>query len=118
MLSDVIELDTAKEGKKLRLVFAITSLRHPRYQYRAGKNYLLAKADKLAGDLDDWLGDDLIPLVNTDGAISIEALKGLMNREVDLEIVNLSNDKFKTDFRHIVRLLPPRTLVEDQSAAA
>jgi hypothetical protein len=102
-----------KDEDMLRLVFQIVSLKHPRYNYLAGKNYKMSDAAKIGHDLDTWIGDDLVGLLNENGAITIEAIETLKGREADIEIVLIYNDKHETAFRHIVRILPPGTLVDD-----
>ncbi len=115
-LRDAFELSQSdkngRAGKTLRLVFQVTSLKHPRYTYLAGKNYCQSDATKLANDLDSWLGDDLAKLVDKNGAISIEKIEALKGREADIDIVHIDNDR-DTAFRHIQRILPPGTLVDD-----
>ena len=104
---------TGRAGKVLRLVFQITSLKHPRYTYLAGKNYSQSDATKLANDLESWLGDELNKLVDKNGAISIEKIEALKGREADIDVVHIDNDR-NTAFRHIQRILPPGTLVDDE----
>ena len=104
---------TGRAGKVLRLVFQITSLKHPRYTYLAGKNYNQADATKLANDLESWLGDELTKLVDKHGAISIEKIEALKGREADIDVVHIDNDR-ETTFKHIQRILPPGTLVDDE----
>ena len=117
-LRDAFEINqsdkTGRVGKTLRLVFQITSLKHPRYTYLAGKNYSQSDATKLANDLDSWLGDELTKLVDKNGAISIEKIEALKGREADIDVVHIDNDR-TTAFRHIQRILPPGTLVDDNS---
>ena len=88
-LREVFELDQSSKGRAgntLRLVFQITSLKHPRNTYLAGKNYSLTDAKKLAADLDSWLGDELTKLVDQNGALSIEKLEALKGRQADVDI--------------------------------
>ena len=109
--------DNGKSGLTLRLVFRVTSLKHPRINYLAGKNYPLKDATKLATDLDSWLGDEMDKLVDKNGAVSIEKLENLKGREADVQVVLIDNG-YSTEFRHIVRILPPGTLVDDNLGAA
>jgi len=120
-LKDVFTLKQSDKGRAdefLRLVFQITSLRHARIVYLAGKNYNLSDAKKLANDLESWLGADLNTLVDKNGALSIEKIEALKSREADIDVVHIYNDDHDTAFRHIQRLLPPGTLVDDQRDAA
>jgi hypothetical protein len=121
-LAAVIEVAEVAKGRPeegLRFVFVLTSLKHPRLEYRAGKNYALSELDKLGNDLDNWLGEDFVELLDADNEISTEKLKDLIGREVDVEIVLCSGGgAYKSPFRYIVRLLPPGALVDDTIAAA
>jgi hypothetical protein len=107
-----------REGQVLRLVFQITSLKHPRIVYLAGKNYSLADAKKLANDLDSWIGDELAKLVDANGALSIENIEAQKGREADIDVVHIDNESHETAFRHIQRILPPGTLVDDSQLGA
>ena len=97
----------------LRLVFQIISLKHPRYNYLAGKNFKMSDGAKIGHDLDSWLGDELLKLLDEKGGITIEKIETLKGREADIEIALIYNDDHETAFRHIVRILPPGRLVSD-----
>ena len=108
-LKEVFTLKQSDKGRAdeiLRLVFQVTSLRHPRIVYLAGKNYNLSDAKKLANDLDSWLGDELDKLLNANGALSLEKIETLKGRTADIEVVRIYNDTHDTAFRHIQKLLP------------
>jgi hypothetical protein len=109
--------DKGRAGQVLRLVFQVVSLKHPRCTYLAGKNYSLSDAAKLANDLDSWLGDELNKLVDKNGAISIEKFETLKGKEADIDVVHIDNDR-DTAFRHVQRILPPGTLVDDRQLDA
>lgn len=121
-LRDAFEINKSdnkgREGQNLRLVFQITSLKHPRYTYLAGKNYSLSDAKKLANDLDSWLGSELDKLVDKNGAISIEKIEALKGREADIDVVHIDNDDYGTAFRHVQRILPPGILVDENQLDA
>lgn len=120
-LRDVFELDQSNKGRAgntLRLVFQITSLKHPRNTYLAGKNYSLTDAKKLAADLDSWLGDELTKLVDKNGALTLEKLEALKGREADIDITLIDNDEYGTAFRHVQKIVPPGKLVDDRQLDA
>jgi len=121
ILKDAFIVRQSEYGKGedvLRLVFQITSLEHPRYNYLAGKNYKMSDPGKIGNDLDAWIGDELLKLLNEKGGITIEAIETLIGSEADIEIVLIYNDDHETAFRHIVRILPPGTLVDDDQLRA
>jgi hypothetical protein len=104
------------EADTIRFVWEITSLIHPRITYVAGKNYRLADS-KLAHDLESWLGSELDPLLNQEGGLEIETLKGFVGKEADIDVVHITNDR-DTAFRYIQKIAPPGELVENRKAAA
>lgn len=116
-LREVFELRQTVKGREekvYRLVFQITSLRHPRLTYLAGKNYRASNAAKLGEDMDAWLGEEFDRLVDADGTLALGKLESLQGRDADIEVVLIDNDSYDTAFRHVQRILPPGTLVDDR----
>ena len=67
--------------------------------------------------MESWRGDELDKLVDENRDLSLEKIKALIGREADIDVVLIDNDR-DTQFRHIHRILPPGTLVDDNQLGA
>jgi hypothetical protein len=107
--------DSNKHEKKVRLVWEIISLLHPKIRYCAARSYKVRNASALAHDLKSWLDDDFDALLNDDGEMRLEQLKTLIGREAVIEVIHIYND-CETAFRHVQSVLPPSTKIVDEAA--
>ena len=105
VLSEEIELDQPKNGcaKLIRLKFDILFPESRTFLYRAGKNYCTdpENSDALIGDLHTLLGDELVNLQDENGEFD---LKSLVNREVDIRIEHIHNEKYEKPYVHVAEL--------------
>ena len=109
--------DTGKGDTSLRLVFGVTSLKAALTVYVAGKDYFLADTTRLAYDFDSWLGSELDSLIDGNGELWVEKIEGLQGREAVIDVVHIDNGRGNA-FRHIQKISPAGTPVEDEVALA
>lgn len=102
--------------KVTRLVYRITSLKHPRFTFMAGKSYRGSKLEALANDLETWLGEEFETMLDKDGGLSEAKLESLVGRAADIQIVHIDNDAHDHPFCHIQAVYAPGTFVADESA--
>ena len=118
-LADVIVFEKPSADKnvpQIRLIFEMTSLRHPRFIYMAGRTYSQEKADVLANDLGAWLGDDLLKLMDPDGNLETDKLEALVGKEARVQIVHIQNDSHKDPYCYLKAICPSGTDVAPLAA--
>ena len=111
MVRDVFEMSDGT----LRIVFQILSLTNGILNYLAGKNYATGK-ETIAEDLIEWLGiADAQEVIEPDGSINLEKLKGL---HADIRVVHIHNESYDKPFVFVSKISSPGTLTLDSQSAA